>query len=122
MSIPSGQTLGQRSWGKGTRVMGEMQNRQLPACASNPEGWSVDQGGLPDWLRAIRICVTDCPLIQQCWEARNRQYPDHENPAGVIWAGVAYTETGQPLLTQAALVEYAHRGDRVGRFEHPTAA
>jgi hypothetical protein len=93
-----------------------------PACASNPEGWSVDQGGgLPDWLRAIRTCVTECPLIQQCWEARNRQYPDQENPAGVIWAGVAYTETGQPLITQSALVEYSHRRDR-GWREHPTAA
>ena len=93
-----------------------------PACASNPEGWSVDQGGgLPDWLRAIRTCVTDCPLLQQCWEARNRQYPDQENPAGVIWAGVAYTETGQPLVTQSALVEYSHRRDR-GWREHPTAA
>jgi len=96
--------------------------RLEPACASNPEGWSLDQGGgLPDWLRAIRTCVTECPLIQQCWEARNRQYPDKENPAGVIWAGVAYTETGQPLVTQFALVEYSRRGDR-DRREHPTAA
>jgi hypothetical protein len=26
----------------------------------------------------------------------------------VIWAGTAYTETGEPLLTQQALVEYAN--------------
>jgi hypothetical protein len=82
-----------------------------PACVTDPEGWSLDRGGLPDWLRAIRTCVTDCPLIQQCWETRNRMYAD-AHPAGVIWAGTAYTETGEPLLTQQALVGYAHRRRR----------
>jgi hypothetical protein len=77
-----------------------------PACKADPESWSLDHGGLPDWLRAIRICVTGCPLVQQCWDARNRLYPT-EHPVGVIWAGTAYTDTGEPLLTQQALVEYA---------------
>jgi hypothetical protein len=76
-------------------------------CATDPEGWSLDRGGLSDWLRAIRTCVTDCPLIQQCWENRNRLYAK-SHPAGVIWAGTAYTETGEPLLTQQSLVEYAN--------------
>jgi hypothetical protein len=80
---------------------------QRPACDTDPEGWALDRGGLPDWLRAIRTCVTGCPLIQQCWETRNRLYAD-SHPAGVIWAGTAYTETGEPLLTQQSLVEYAN--------------
>ncbi len=80
---------------------------QRPACDADPEGWSLDRGGLPDWLRAIRTCVTGCPLIQQCWETRNRLYAE-SHPAGVIWAGTAYTETGEPLLTQQSLVEYAN--------------
>ena len=72
---------------------------QRPSCDTDPEGWTLDRGGLPDWLRAIRTCVTACPLIQQCWETRNRLYAE-SHPAGVIWAGTAYTETGEPLLTQ----------------------
>ena len=80
---------------------------QRPSCDTDPEGWTLDRGGLPDWLRAIRTCVTACPLIQQCWETRNRLYAE-SHPAGVIWAGTAYTETGEPLLTQQALVEYAN--------------
>jgi hypothetical protein len=80
---------------------------QGPSCDSDHEGWTLDQGGLPDWLRAIRTCVTAWPLIQLCWETRNRLYAE-SHPAGVIWAGTAYTETGEPLLTQQALVEYAN--------------
>ena len=80
---------------------------QRPACDADPEGWALDRGGLSDWLRAIRTCVTGCPLIQQCWETRNRLYAE-SHPAGVIWAGIAYTDTGEPLLTQQSLVEYAN--------------
>lgn len=81
-----------------------------PACQSNPEGWDLDCGDLVDWLRSIRICVEECPLLQQCWQARNQLYP-HRHPAGVIWAGVAYTDRGQPLDGQHALVEYARPGN-----------
>jgi len=82
-----------------------------PPCASNPQAWDMDQGGLTDWLRSLRICTTECPLLTRCWEARNRQYADGRGPVGVIWAGTAYTETGQPLLTQSALVEYGSAGN-----------
>ena len=92
-----------------------------PACKADPESWSLDHGGLPDWLRAIRICVTGCPLVQQCWEARNRLYPT-EHPVGVIWAGTAYTDTGEPLLTQQALVEYASEGNCSRRRQRRTVA
>ena len=47
-----------------------------PPCASNPQAWDMDQGGLTDWLRSLRICTTECPLLTRCWEARNRQYAD----------------------------------------------
>jgi hypothetical protein len=92
-----------------------------PACESDPQGWYLDHGGLPDWLRAIRTCVTRCPLLQQCWEARNRQYPT-EHPVGVIWAGTAYTDTGEPLITQRALVEYASEGNCRRRQDRRAAA
>ncbi len=79
-----------------------------PPCASNPQAWEMDHGGLVDWLRSLRVCLSECPLLAQCWAVRNRQYPAG-HPAGVIWAGTAYTETGRPLLTQHALVEYGRR-------------
>jgi len=76
-------------------------------CASNPEGWDMDHGDLSDWLRALRACAQDCPLLRQCWERRNALYAS-EMPAGVIWAGTAFTETGV-ALTKWNLEEYAQK-------------
>jgi hypothetical protein len=94
--------------------------QRRPACEADPQGWDLDHGGLTDWLRAIRTCTSECPLLQQCWEARNRQYPS-ASPAGVIWAGTAFTETGEPL-TPRTLVEYASAGNQRRRQAHRAVA
>ena len=95
----------------GTNAMGTnaptSTGRPRRPCTQNPAGWDLDSGELEDWLSAIRACMA-CPVLRLCWERRNRLYSD-EHPAGVIWAGTAYTGTGVPLTTGSALVAYAVR-------------
>ena len=76
-------------------------------CKSNPAGWDMDTADLTAWLLALRTCAQDCPMLRACYENRNRLYTD-SMPAGVIWAGVAFTETGQPL-TKYDLLAYADK-------------
>lgn len=60
--------------------------------------WDLDVGELPSWVRAQHVCVEDCPLLSQCTEQRDRLYPrTGTGPQAVIWAGVAYGDTGQVL-------------------------
>ena len=75
------------------------------ACASvrdTPDGelphesWDLDIGDGQSWIRAIRICAEECPARASCIAARTEFFP-HSNPQGVIWAGVAYSETGRVL-------------------------
>lgn len=75
-------------------------------CAIDPESWDLDGEDVTRWLRAIRTCREACPFLSQCLTQRIESYPgtsDHGGatgrmvPAGVIWAGTAYGETGQVL-------------------------
>jgi hypothetical protein len=36
-----------------------------PPCASNPQAWEMDHGGLVDWLRSLGVCLSECPLLAQ---------------------------------------------------------
>ena len=71
------------------------------ALASRPVGepphasWDLDVGDLQSWMRAVQLCRA-CPFIQQCRQRRRDLFP-HTYPAGVIWAGAAFSETGKPL-------------------------
>lgn len=57
--------------------------------------WDLDLGDAMAWMRAAEQCRT-CPLLLQCRDLRGEYY-GAASPAGVIWAGVAYSETGRPL-------------------------
>ena len=60
--------------------------------------WDLDVGDLRSWMRAQHSCVEECPLLQQCTVQRDRLYPlPGAGPQAVIWAGVAYGDTGQVL-------------------------
>ena len=64
------------------------------------ESWDLDVGDLQSWLRAQRVCREQCPFLAQCRSQRNRLYPyPVRNPQAVIWAGVAYSDTGKILDT-----------------------
>lgn len=76
-------------------------------CASAPrrpadepphQSWDLDVGDGQSWIRAIRICAEECPVRALCIQARKEHYP-HSNPSAVIWAGVAYSDTGKVLGT-----------------------
>lgn len=81
--------------------------RTTSPCEQRPEAWDLDSSQLVEWLAAMRICVSSCPLLEQCVRLRDQFYPE-SNPQGVIWAGVAYTMTGEPLLA-GDLRTYAKR-------------
>ena len=60
--------------------------------------WDLDVGELPSWMWAQHVCVEECPLLAACTEQRDRLYPrTGSGPPSVIWAGVAYGDTGQVL-------------------------
>ena len=72
-------------------------------CATDPTGWDLDAGTLTQWLAAMRECV-NCPVLDECVALREEFFPHADtthraggNPSGVIWAGVAYSESGVPL-------------------------
>jgi len=68
-----------------------------PRDAEPHASWDLDIGDAVSWRRAVQTCV-DCPVRAACIEERAAFFP-HSNPAGVIWAGVAYSETGKVLDT-----------------------
>ena len=71
------------------------------ATANHPhESWDLDVGDVQSWLRAQRVCLEQCPFLMACQERRTRLYPNPaRTPQAVIWAGVAYSETGKILDT-----------------------
>lgn len=91
--------------------------KTAPPCADNPQAWDLDKGTILDWITALRICTAPCPLLTACWEARRRQYPDGHNPAGVIWAGEAFTDTGQLMRDPGALLAYGSQRDMARRTQ-----
>lgn len=93
-----------------------------PPCAADPDGWDLDYGSLPDWLRAIRAC-TECPFQRRCLADLFAAYPpDTEGPHGLIQAGIAFTSTGRRIPDAPALVEYASAGNQRRRAQQATAA
>ncbi len=72
-------------------------------CAEDPTAWDLDTGTLGQWLAALRQCV-GCPVLDECVALRDEFFPDADsthrapgNPNGVIWAGIAYSDSGVPL-------------------------
>lgn len=92
-----------------------------PPCAADPDGWDIDYGSLPDWLRAIRTC-TECPFQRSCLADLFAGYPDTAGPHGLIQAGIAFTSTGRRIPDAAALVEYASAGNQRRRAQQAAAA
>ena len=71
-------------------------------CADDPAGWDLDAGDLIKWLHALRECG-QCPVLQRCLQLRAEHWPQADprrpvkNPKSVIWAGVAYSDTGRVM-------------------------
>lgn len=72
--------------------------------------WDLDVGGLDEWISAMTRCHS-CPLLDACREALDGCYPGwwtrmgqstDRNPAGVIWAGWAFSNAGT-VLTEKGL-------------------
>lgn len=68
-------------------------------CVDPGEGisWDLDQGDLNSWSRALRTCQEACPFKTECTRGRDEMYSGSVRPAGVIWAGVAYSDAGVVL-------------------------
>lgn len=76
------------------------------------QSWDLDVGDGQSWIRAIRICAEECTVRALCIQSRKEHYP-HSNPSAVIWAGVAYSDTGKVLGTDGLRrLAAANRGTR----------
>jgi len=87
-----------------------------PASSEAHASWDLDIGDGRSWQRAVQQCE-DCPFRQGlCVQERNEFFPS-SNPAGVIWAGVAYSDAGKVLSTSGLRrLEATRRNrDRRGR-------
>ncbi len=64
--------------------------------------WDLDQGGVSGWFSALRTCQ-ECPVLARCQQSRAELWPMADprrpayNPRSVIWAGLAYSESGRVL-------------------------
>lgn len=58
--------------------------------------WDLNIGDAQSWVRAVKTCAEECPVRALCIASRQEFYP-YSNPGGVIWAGVAYSESGRVL-------------------------
>lgn len=70
-------------------------SEQAPLEESPHASWDLDIGEAISWFRAVQVCVA-CPVRKLCTQMRGEMF-EASNPAGVIWAGVAYSETGRVL-------------------------
>jgi len=95
-----------------------MTARGVPSepCADDPGAWDLDAGELIQWLAAMRTCRESCPLLAECVSLREQLYPGsgpsgakRDNPKSVIWAGVAYGETGEVLPPDSLRILAARR-------------
>lgn len=86
-----------------------------PQDAHPRASWDLDIGDLTAWFRAADAC-NGCPFLAACLAQRREFFPS-SNPAGVIWAGVAYSETGRVLDTSGLrrLAATRRNRDRRGR-------
>lgn len=72
-----------------------------------PAAWDLDVPDLPAWRAAQLACLQTCPMLDGCRRLLTVHYPRHgsvaaRNPKSVIWAGVAYGQSGM-ILSAAAL-------------------
>lgn len=84
--------------------------------------WDLDNGDLRSWMRAQHACLELCPVLRECTARRDRLYPRAENPLAVIWAGVAYGDTGQVLDHRGLRRRAATQHGRNARNEETTNA
>lgn len=93
-----------------------------PQEATPRASWDLDIGGLPAWFRAADTC-NGCPFLNACLEQRREFFPE-SNPVGVIWAGVAYSETGRVLDTSGLrrLAATRRNRDQRGRPRRETVS
>lgn len=80
-------------------------------CAAEPTAWDLDAGDLGSWLRAQRLC-SSCPFLTECRISLLQSFPDasvqrpSKNPKSVVWAGLAYSDTGR-VMSPETLRRYA---------------
>lgn len=86
--------------------------------------WDLDVGDCASWLRALDICANYCRMLEPCRTQRRVMFPDRY-PSGVIWAGVPYGETGQPLdsrgLRRLAATRHGRATPDPQQSQDPTA-
>ncbi|WP_280428004.1 hypothetical protein [Nocardia brasiliensis] len=72
-----------------------------PPCAARPADWDLEiptkdlrqtKAVAEKWREALSSCRSKCPMLERCQEQAGR-----EQPRDMIWAGVAYGSTGQPI-------------------------
>ncbi|MFQ6327806.1 hypothetical protein ACLMAL_16930 [Nocardia sp. CWNU-33] len=66
---------------------------QRPPCADGPDDWDMDAGSPDSWRAAVRTCLA-CPLLAQCKETVQALVERGDGPRAMIWAGVAYDNSG----------------------------
>lgn len=87
------------------------------------QSWDLDIGDLRSWMRAQHTCVEQCPLLAECTDHRDKLYPrPGAGPQSVIWAGVAYGDTGQVLDRRGLRRRAATQRSRGHRAEPPVRA
>lgn len=71
-------------------------NSVRPPCAGSPADWDLDAGGPEAWRSAVRVCAS-CPLADRCAQLAQTFIDRGDTPRAMIWAGVAYDNSGRVI-------------------------
>lgn len=91
--------------------------------------WDLDAGGPAEWIDSLLACH-DCPVMTECRAELDATYPGWwnrartggtRNPAGVIWAGWAFSDAGT-VLTEPGLRRFASQQRHTRNAETPATA
>lgn len=98
------------------------------ACVGSRD-WDLDAGGPAQWIDSLLACH-DCPVMTECRAELDATYPGWSkrartggtrNPAGVIWAGWAFSDAGT-VLTEPGLRRFASQQRHTRTAETPATA
>lgn len=104
---------GQREWATPDTDASRAESLDEALCTGSND-WDLDFGSPTQWIAAMTKCHA-CPMLDTCREQLDLLYPQWwtrmnesspKNPAGVIWAGWAFSDAGT-VLTEKGLVRAA---------------
>ncbi|WCT06193.1 hypothetical protein [Rhodococcus qingshengii] len=87
-------------------------NRPIPAariaCTIDPQSWDLEEGNYRAGVDAQAECLR-CPRLSACRTELETMINAKTPPLSMIWAGIPFNHSGQPILSGTRLRSYYNR-------------